>query len=181
MRSRYDIPLSEIPEQGLVLELETPPDQLHLTEADARVSGVIRSSVRLNRIDRSVVLEGSVAGDAELQCVRCLQPVTHVLKVEFRVFMEPPPSEESGETDREVSGEEFERQFIQNETICLDDVIREQIMLDLPSYPLCKEACRGLCPVCGVDLNKGSCDCSGKDPEPRLNPLQEQIKKIIKS
>jgi uncharacterized protein len=41
----------------------------------------------------------------------------------------------------------------------------EQIYLELPMKPVCREACRGLCPTCGADLNAGSCACAASQPQ----------------
>lgn len=49
--------------------------------------------------------------------------------------------------------------------LVVEDVVREQVLLELPLRPLCKEECRGLCPRCGDDLNAGPCHCGG-DPGP---------------
>lgn len=181
MRSRYHIPVLEIPDQGLDLDFETPPDQLLLPETDVRMSGTIRSRVHLEIVDHSVGLDGSVEGDLALQCVRCLQPVKRGMNVDFRIFLELPSSRGSGLGDQERTGEDLEKQFFKGGMICLDEVIRDQVMLEIPPYPLCRDDCRGLCPVCGIELNDGVCHCPAKGSEQALNPLKEQIKKIIKS
>ena len=49
--------------------------------------------------------------------------------------------------------------------LVVDDIVREQVLLELPLRPLCKEECRGLCSRCGDDLNVGPCQCGG-DPGP---------------
>lgn len=49
------------------------------------------------------------------------------------------------------------------ETVDLTADVREDMLLALPSYPLCKDACKGLCPRCGKNLNEGPCSCR---PEP---------------
>jgi uncharacterized protein len=51
--------------------------------------------------------------------------------------------------------------------------MREQFYLALPMKPLCSEACHGLCPVCGTNLNRGTCDCKRDWDDPRLAPLRE--------
>ena len=46
------------------------------------------------------------------------------------------------------------------ERLDLTESAREGIILALPSYPICKEACKGLCPHCGKNLNEGACACA---------------------
>ncbi|MGH7769034.1 MAG: YceD family protein, partial [Candidatus Binatia bacterium] len=54
------------------------------------------------------------------------------------------------------------------EEIQLTPLVREQVLLALPTRPLCDENCRGLCPKCGVDLNENSCRCSSSKGDPRM-------------
>ena len=49
----------------------------------------------------------------------------------------------------------------------LDPILREQVLLSLPEYPVCQEGCKGLCSVCGKNLNEGECGCDRKVPDPR--------------
>ena len=58
------------------------------------------------------------------------------------------------------------------EEVVLDDLVREQILLGVPSYPLCREDCAGLCPRCGQDLNRGRCECDTAPVDPRLAKLK---------
>jgi uncharacterized protein len=51
--------------------------------------------------------------------------------------------------------------------------MREQFYLALPMKPLCSEGCKGLCAMCGTNLNKGSCDCKREWEDPRLAALKE--------
>ena len=50
--------------------------------------------------------------------------------------------------------------------------MREQFYLALPMKPLCGNDCKGLCPTCGTNWNKGTCDCSNQSEDPRLAALK---------
>ncbi len=50
--------------------------------------------------------------------------------------------------------------------------LREQFLLSVPEYPVCREDCRGLCPGCGANLNVEACRCSGESSDPRWAPLR---------
>ena len=76
----------------------------------------------------------------------------------------------------EVKSEELDLDFYSGEELDLLDLIKEQIELNLPMKPLCDDACKGICPKCGTDLNVKSCTCSVKDIDPRF----ESLKKLIK-
>ncbi len=58
------------------------------------------------------------------------------------------------------------------EEVDVSPLIREQLLLALPTRPLCQEGCRGLCPQCGANLNLNSCDCSAAKFDPRLEALR---------
>ncbi len=57
----------------------------------------------------------------------------------------------------------------------MDALVVSDILLDLPSKQLCSEDCKGLCPVCGVDLNHGVCQCKKKEIDPRLQALADLL------
>jgi uncharacterized protein len=57
--------------------------------------------------------------------------------------------------------------------IDLDPVVREQLLLALPGYPVCREDCKGLCTVCGVNLNERDCGCDRHVPDPRWAALEK--------
>lgn len=64
---------------------------------------------------------------------------------------------------------------IQDYKLDLDELIRADILLELPSKYLCSEDCKGLCPACGKNLNKGPCGCDLHQIDPRLEVLKKLI------
>jgi uncharacterized protein len=73
----------------------------------------------------------------------------------------------AGSFDVEGADEEVYR----GKEIDLDPILREQIVLAVPGYPVCKESCKGLCTVCGANLNERECGCERRVPDPRLAGL----------
>ena len=57
----------------------------------------------------------------------------------------------------------------------LDDLVMADILLELPYKSLCREDCRGLCPMCGKNLNEGLCGCNRKSVDPRLAVLGQLL------
>ena len=57
----------------------------------------------------------------------------------------------------------------------LDELVVSDVILELPIKTLCREDCKGLCPVCGKNLNEGSCHCQTKTVDPRLVVLQQLL------
>lgn len=57
----------------------------------------------------------------------------------------------------------------------LDELVTSDILLELPSKHLCSEDCKGLCPKCGANLNKGGCSCDLQEIDPRLEALRSLL------
>lgn len=103
-------------------------------------------------------------------CARCLTPVSGAFTLDLEKTVAP----------RDLLGDITEDKLdefaiIEDGFLDMDEQIREQTEMEFPSRVLCHEDCRGLCPRCGTDLNRGSCDCKTKEIDPRLLPLQKLL------
>ncbi len=65
--------------------------------------------------------------------------------------------------------------LLDNYQLKLDELMETDILLELPSKNLCREDCRGLCPLCGKNLNDGLCGCQTKTVDPRLEALKQLL------
>jgi uncharacterized protein len=176
------IPLSDIPREGLELQFEMDPATLDLEDSGVKFAAPIHVESRLVVMDRSVYVSGEADGRASLQCVRCLAAVPFPVHSSFQINMEPQESA-SGKTPgewHELHREELDEHTYSGDTINLAELVSEQILLGLPTYPLCRADCRGLCPQCGADRNRLSCRCTVEEGPPPMTPFQEILKKIIK-
>jgi uncharacterized protein len=116
-------------------------------------------------------LAGSVKTTLELPCSRCLEPFTWPVDAGFDLRYQP-RSANTGEGEREVEEDDLSTAFYENDEIDLGQLMREQIYLSLPMKPLCQDHCKGLCPQCGTNLNRSSCDCPRAWDDPRLAVLK---------
>ncbi len=114
---------------------------------------------------------GRVTGEVELMCSRCLEPFTVPIASDFDLRYVP-RTENIGEGETEVEEDDLATAFYGDEQIDLGHLIMEQFQLALPMKPLCKDACKGLCPQCGTNRNTGACDCSPIWEDPRLAALK---------
>jgi uncharacterized protein len=117
-------------------------------------------------------LVGRVQTTLELTCSRCLDPFPLAVDASFDLRYQP-HAQNTGEGEREVEADDLTTAFYENETIDLGQLMREQFYLALPMKPLCGEACQGLCPVCGTNLNRGTCACRREWEDPRFAALRE--------
>jgi uncharacterized protein len=116
-------------------------------------------------------LAGRVQTTLELPCSRCVEAFESPVDASFDLRYHP-RSQNVGEGEREVEEDDLSTSFYEDETIDLGQLIREQLYLSLPMKPLCREACNGLCPQCGMNLNRGTCDCRRDWEDPRLAALR---------
>ncbi len=108
----------------------------------------------------------------ELPCSRCLEPFRWPVDASFELRYQP-MSQNTGEGEREVREEDLSAAFYQNDEIDLEQLMREQFELSLPMKPLCTAECLGLCPSCGTNLNRGTCDCKREWEDPRFAALKQ--------
>ena len=114
---------------------------------------------------------GQLTGELELTCSRCLEPFTLPVVADFDLRYVP-RTENAGDGEREVQEDDLSTSFYDNDEIDLLQLMMEQFQLALPMKPLCRDACKGLCPQCGINLNTGSCDCHQKWEDPRFAALR---------
>jgi len=122
----------------------------------------VECKVRLSKIAQLIELSCSVRVTVALQCSRCLQDLSVELPVEFKQTYAKELPDVVDETDGEVeiTAEDMGLTLFDGETIDLRDEIQQQIVLAVPTHPLCADKCKGLCLTCGANLNKGVCNCS---------------------
>jgi uncharacterized protein len=79
----------------------------------------------------------------------------------------------TGGDDQEVAEDDLGVSFYKDDAIDLRQVIREQFYLSLPMKPLCRDDCKGLCPVCGINRNREVCSCESAWVDPRFDALRK--------
>jgi uncharacterized protein len=145
--------------------------------ADFRVVGGHRARIFARRMGLDVHLSGECTLKLKTECAACMATYDLEVPVAFSLTLKPRPN--SGQTlsdDVELSKEDLEECYYQGDVIDLTDILREQIILALPMYPRCSPDCRGLCPVCGINLNQETCDCQREEVDPRLAVLKTLTK-----
>jgi uncharacterized protein len=178
--------IDEIKEGGLDRAWDLPRDlvdeMVRGDKAGYRAQAPGRFEAKLRKASRRVMLHGAADIEVAAPCGRCLQPVPVRVPVQFDLTFVPEDEYRApaGGDDRgagELAGS-FEPKLVDEETyagkeIDLDPVVREQVILALPAYPVCQDGCKGLCPVCGANLNERECGCERKVPDPRWAGLEK--------
>ena len=125
-----------------------------------------------HEVIQDIRLRGKLAADLELQCARCQEPVERKVKRDFELLYRPLGTD-AGKDELSVTDAEAEIGYYQGDGILLEDVLREQVLLALPLKVTCREECKGLCPLCGKNLNQEQCSCTVPMDDPRWAALKE--------
>lgn len=140
-------------------------------EADFRVVEPIALTFDIFKDKQQFRLVGHIRTRLELPCSRCLEPFALPVDQTFDLRYQP-HAQNTGEGEREIEEDDLTTAFYENDEVDLGQLMREQFYLALPMKPLCGADCRGLCPVCGANLNTTTCDCKRDWPDPRLAALK---------
>ncbi len=134
------IEISKISPEGSRYEGEEPPDILELDDdARTRPTGPIRYDLHIEKVGGELVVRGTLGVPFEIECSRCTDFFSTSLAVSsfLRAYEVPEGTE----------------------TVDITEDIREDILLNLPPFPVCSPDCKGLCPKCGKNWNEGRCSC----------------------
>jgi len=147
-------------------------NELALDDREVRLIDPAKVHGRIKRSANEVELSGELTARVEAPCGRCLQTVRLPIHSEFVERFVPTVSWRT-EEQHELHEEDLNLAVFDGETIDLDDVVREEILLALPGHILCSEECKGLCSICGIDRNFSSCQCESKVIDSRWAKLKE--------
>lgn len=103
----------------------------------------IELDLRLESVVEGVLVTGTATVDVAGECVRCLTPISDSLEIDIQELFVYPNSEAT----------EDEASRLEGDLIDLEPLLRDDVVLELPFQPLCREDCAGLCVECGANLN----------------------------
>ncbi len=109
---------------------------------------------------------GRIEGNVALDCSRCLTPTRAHVSDETHVIF----AESGDENTEDPDVYEIDPQALE---LDLRPALREQWLLSAPSFALCRDDCKGLCPRCGEDLNAGPHDCNQEEVDPSWAALRK--------
>ena len=115
-------------------------------------------------------LTGHVTTRIEADCDRCLEKAEFPVDSEFDLLYRP--AAEDGAPETPLNAEEAQMGFYEGDGLQLEDVFREFVLLTLPMQRVCKEGCKGLCPVCGQSRNLSDCHCESRKTDDRWAALK---------
>ena len=173
---RMKIHVEDIPRSGLEIEFDGSNDVL--TEAlasvtlppDVSVNPRITGRVGIKRDFDKLLINGDIEAKMVCKCSRCLCLYEQVISVNLDLAASRVADQaDDYEQDSKL---EYNEILIENDEINIGELIVQEIFLDIPMKPLCKDDCPGLCPKCGAVLVADGCACStGAEIDPRWKKL----------
>lgn len=165
------IEVETLSEKAVPLAHTYQPDEVSLDDELARLASEVKVVASARRKREEVRLRGEIKAEVEILCDRCLAATRMPLEVEFDTGFIPQEAEAVKAENVELLPEDLGIAAYEGDAVDLDELVREQILLALPSRHLCREECKGLCQKCGADLNAGQCSCGQGEVDPRWSAL----------
>jgi uncharacterized protein len=172
--------VDQIQDKTLTMQLEEPVDSFPvLSEMQAAktcsFTGPLTGTVTAMREYDHLRVAGNVSIPVELTCSRCLVSYETAIAPAFTIFFRKGSSSLEAAEEEEV---ELEEQDLISATYSGDEIdltheIEEQVAMEIPYKPLCSEACKGMCPTCGTDLNRGTCSCRRDEFNLKFSALKD--------
>jgi len=138
----------------------------------------VRVEGRLRKLKKGYHLRSRVITALVLTCSRCLDRFVFKVDVPLSViYTDKLPRTQPRE--KCMDEKDVSLSYYNGDEIQIDDDVIGVIVLSIPMKPLCKEDCKGLCPVCGANLNREKCNCELEQIDPRLEKLKLLLQKEV--
>ncbi len=170
-RSPLVLDTRELPRRPGVLRTVTrtvpAPADLGLELIGVPEGADLSLDLRLESVSEGVLVSGTVTGPVQGECGRCLRPISDSLTVEIQELY----AYQNSTTDETTDEDEVGR--MQGDLIDLEPALRDAVVLALPTNPVCREDCPGLCPECGVHWDELPAEHSHQQVDPRWAGLSQ--------
>ncbi len=147
------------------LEADVLPEELGLGD-NIEFNKTIHVVHQINKVGPEVFIKSTLQTTLNLQCDVCLDSFLYNVTDSVNVILTTDSNLAEGEDDvylvSDVTSE-----------IDITESIRQSLLLDIPFKKKCSSACKGLCPTCGANLNKGPCTCKNETIDPRWEALKK--------
>ncbi len=173
---KYLVSINDLPPGGKDFTLDdqdiwlAPLREFHM---ECRIQRRLEAHMSVVPAEDGCLVRGRLTGSVIMPCNRCAEDAAVEIDAGFEEFEEIPPEESAALADADPDGTGHVVYDRHAPMLDLAAVCWEEFLLALPVAPLCREECRGLCPICGTNLNEGRCACTPEDEDPRMAPLRE--------
>ena len=163
------IDLRLIKPEGTEVNFSEISQDLELTAEGFEFPDAIEVNLIASKSGDEIIVQGRTSTLAEMECSRCLDVFEEIItaKMQFVIQLleinEPQTTNDDDYVILPKTAGEYD----------ITERVREAILLELSLKPLCSESCRGLCPMCGVNLNETECDCMPDKTDERWDSLKQ--------
>jgi uncharacterized protein len=161
--------LRQVKPEGTELAFSEISEDLELAVNGMEFPEPIQVDLTAIKSGDEIIVQGRISTSVEMECSRCLEVFEMNMspKIQFVIQLldssEPQLSNDDDFVIIPKTTGEYD----------ISERIRESIILELPLKPLCSDSCRGLCPMCGVNLNETECDCTPDKTDERWDALKQ--------
>jgi uncharacterized protein len=135
------IHVNRVPAEGLTEHATYDPMPLDMDRADVHLSEPFEVDARIVKADRELVVKVDIHAPVSMTCARCLTPFSSKI----------------------TAATMFSYPVHPTDVVDITDDVRQEIILAYPMIPVCRPQCKGLCMVCGQNLNVASCDHASRE------------------
>ncbi len=167
------ISLAELELHRITASESYAPGALDFHGAEFRQTAPLNIKVNAELLGSEIHIQGNLQTRLEANCDRCLGAVEIPVRSNFDLYYRPIETI-AKEEEIEVPEDEMEIGFYSGDGIELADVAVEQVILSVPMKVVCGPDCQGLCPVCGANRNRESCNCAPPQQDSPFASLKKQ-------
>ena len=173
MSHEFPIPIADLDVSGREVKFPVRAAWIRgaLEESDATAAGNDGLlDVRVSKSGNDVVVRGHLTADLSVPCARCLEKVALHIDQPLTALMVPASELRSAAQEEDLSPEELDVMTYSGDTVALDELVRDELLLEIPLIPLCSEDCPGMSPPPTRGSDTGG-QASESAIDPRLAPL----------
>jgi len=165
------IDIRQIQPEGSDFHYSGTAEDMEISIEGVKFPSPVEADIAATLSGDEIICQGEIYASVEIECSRCLEifdfPIT--ARLQFVVQML--------DTTLDVSSDDADDDYEvipKTQSVCdVSQRIRDAIVLNIPLKPLCDEDCRGLCPMCGINLNEDDCDCTPDKADERWEALKD--------
>lgn len=165
------VDLFNLESSSFELEFSLTPSEIELEGENVKLKNDIKIRGELVKKLVQTDAAGNILVSVEIECTRCLQEIEKDLEIPFKVTYVTAENYTDAK-ESELNDEDLDVSIFDGHKIDLNELVREQIILNLPEQIFCSEDCKGLCAKCGANRNLIDCNCEEKEIDPRWAALK---------
>jgi len=166
--------IRDLETRKIPFRVELAPGAIEYLDPDLKQSGNLQAAGQAELLSSTlgeVRIHGQLRVLIATPCDRCLEPASLLIDSGFDLCYRPAEMEITGD-EVELDEGEAEMGFYEGDGLDLADVLREFILLQVPMQIVCREDCKGICPLCGENRNTAACECRQEPADDRWAALK---------